>query len=26
MNRCPHCGKIIPFEIAVCPYCSKQLR
>lgn len=23
-RRCPHCGRIIPIDARVCPYCSKQ--
>lgn len=23
-RRCPNCGRIIPFDSVVCPYCSKK--
>ena len=23
-GRCPNCGRVIPFDAKVCPYCSKK--
>jgi len=23
-RRCPNCGKIIPFDAKLCPYCGKK--
>ncbi len=23
-RRCPNCGRIIPFDAKICPYCSKK--
>ncbi|EMR75240.1 zinc-ribbon domain-containing protein [Thermoplasmatales archaeon SCGC AB-540-F20] len=23
-RRCPNCGRIIPFDAIICPYCSKK--